>query len=274
MSVAYAVRNAAARLSGKIHDGVTRFLCVSNFVAGLMARGGFPAEKLRVVHNFVDLPVAPPRQTDGDYIACVGRISPEKGLDILVEAARQTGLPVKIAGDPSHVPGLLENLPPNVECVGVLGRSELPVFLQQARMMVVPSKWYEAFGLVAVEAMAYRLPVVASSIGGLPEVVRHGVDGLCVPPGNVTALADAMQRLWEDRQTARVMGESGVQRAANEFSPAAYYCRLMNAYREAISPDASHVSAWSEAKRTPDTSTEIRTVTEQPARHSVSFASS
>ena len=236
MSVAYAVRNVAARVSGKIVDGVDAFLCCSRFIANQMQRGGFGADRIRVLPNFADVPDAPPRTANGDYVAFVGRISPEKGLDVLMRAAETTRLPVRIAGDFSTMPELLDAAPPTVEFVGKLSREELPTFLGGARMLVVPSVWYEVFGLVAAEAMARRVPVVASRIGGLSEVVEHGATGLCVEPGDAAALAAAMVELWDDPIRARAMGDAGRLRVQREFSAAVYYERLTAAYRSVIAP--------------------------------------
>jgi glycosyltransferase involved in cell wall biosynthesis len=234
MSIAYAVRNMTARWSRKIHDGVSAFLCCSQFVATQHIRGGLPADRVRVLYNFADLPDAPPRASSGSYVAYIGRISPEKGIDVLIEAARKTGVPVKIAGDPTAMPELQKNLPANVEFVGPLKRDQVPDFLCAARMLCVPSVWYEAFGIVCAEAMAYRLPVIASRLGGLPEVVEHEKTGLCVEAANPIVLADAIMRLWDDPATAQAFGEAGREKAFREYSPAVYYQRLIRHYRSVL----------------------------------------
>lgn len=237
MSVAYAIRNAATRVSRKIHDGVDAYLCCSNFVADQITKGGYPIDRIHTLYNFADLPDAPPRKGPGEYVSYVGRISPEKGLDVLIAAARIAGVPVKIAGDPSPMPELQQNLPPNVEFVGALKRDQIPSFLSNARMLVVPSIWYEAFGIVCAEAMAYRLPVVASETGGLPEVVSHGVTGLCVPPKDPARLADAILNLWNDPSRAAAMGEAGREKALREYTPEVYYRGLTAAYRSVMRTD-------------------------------------
>jgi glycosyltransferase involved in cell wall biosynthesis len=232
--VAYAIRNASARLTRSIHTGVDAYLCCSNFVADQIAKGGYPADRIHTLYNFADLPDAPPRTKPGEYVAYIGRISPEKGLDVLIAAARISGLPVKIAGDPTPMPELQESLPPNVEFVGSLKREQIPGFLTNARMLAVPSIWYEAFGIVCAEAMAYRLPVIASDMGGLPEVVTHDATGLCVPPRDPERLADAMQSLWNDPARAAALGEAGREKAMREYTPDVYYRRLTSAYRAVL----------------------------------------
>ena len=109
----------------------------------------------------------------------------------------------------------------------------LDSFYREARFLVVPSVWFETFGLVAAEAMAHGLPVIASRIGGLPEVVEHGVSGLLVNPGDSDDLARAMRLLWENPSLCRQMGEAARRRAIQQFSDDIYYERLMAVYQTA-----------------------------------------
>jgi len=87
-----------------------------------------------------------------------------------------------------------------------------------ADVAVVPSLWAEAFGLSALEPLAWGVPVVASAVGGIPEVVRDGEDGFLVPPGDEVALAGALHRLLKDPKLRARMGASGASRAAQVFS--------------------------------------------------------
>ncbi|HRK29739.1 MAG TPA: glycosyltransferase [Tepidisphaeraceae bacterium] len=230
MSVAYALRNAFARASGKIHDAVSLYIGCSSFVRDLIVSNGYPAERAIAIPNFFDLPPFSGRSSDGEYVAYIGRISPEKGLDVLLEAAQQTRLPVRIAGDPTFMPGIEQRAPANVTFVGKLNRAATDAFLERARMLVVPSVWWEAFGLVGVEAMSRELPVIASNMGGLPEVVDDGITGLLTPPNDAAALGAAMRRLWDDRALARRMGLAGREKAERLYTPNAYYQSLMRAY--------------------------------------------
>ncbi|MCS7033992.1 MAG: glycosyltransferase [Phycisphaerae bacterium] len=235
MSVAYAARNAFARLTDKIRENVSLYLCPSDFVRAMVVRGGYPAGRCLVISNFTDLPCAPSPGGEGSYIAFVGRISPEKGIDVLLAAAARTGLPVKIAGDPASMPGVVRRAPGNIQFVGKLDRKQTADFLDAARMLVVPSIWWEAFGLVAVEAMMRGLPVIASRAGGLQEIVEHGRTGLLVPPGDAEALAAAMRRLWDDAGARRSMGAAGRAKAERCYSPEAFYASLIRAYRRVAS---------------------------------------
>jgi glycosyltransferase involved in cell wall biosynthesis len=126
--------------------------------------------------------------------------------------------------------------------MGALSREALPDFYRRARFLVVPSVWFEVFGLVVVEAMFQGIPVIASNIGGLPELVEHEHNGLLVPAGYGHGLADAMRRLWADPELCRRMGRAGRETALKKYGPDAFYRRLMAAFGRA---GAEHCEATS-----------------------------
>ncbi|MBC7785210.1 MAG: glycosyltransferase [Burkholderiales bacterium] len=236
MSVAYSLRNMWARVSQSVVRGVSIYACPTRFVADMMIRAGFPKDRVRVVYNFCDLPDVAPRNHAGEYVGYLGRISPEKGLDVLIAAARKTGLKTKIAGDPSLMPQLQVGLPSNVEFVGKLKHDHLDEFLDGMRVLVVPSVWYEVFGLVCVEALSRGIPVIASDIGGLPEVVHHKESGLLVPAGDVDALAEAMQLMADNPEWAMALGMHGHEVAHRLFTPEAFYRHIRELWSEICIP--------------------------------------
>ncbi len=123
---------------------------------------------------------------------------------------------------------------PNVEFIGFTKGDELWNLYRGARCVVVPSLWQEVFCLVALEAMAAGKPVIASNIGGLPEVVSDRVSGLLVRPGSVPDLIEAIGRLFQDDKFAREMGLAGRERVVREFSLEKHYEGLMKIYNEAV----------------------------------------
>ncbi|HEX8340325.1 MAG TPA: glycosyltransferase [Tepidisphaeraceae bacterium] len=242
MSVAYAARNAWARVSGSVHRAVSVYACPTRFVADLLVRGGYPADRVRVLPNFLDLPDAPPPPRLGDCVGYLGRISGEKGIDVLIEAARITGCETRIAGDATHAPALLANLPPNATAVGRIGREGLDAFFADLRVLVVPSVWYEVFGLVCIEALSRGVPVIASDIGGLPEVVTHERTGLLVPPGDAAALSAAIRRVTDDEPFARALGARGREVVRESFSAEAFYRQLQSVWDGVLSQSLTDVA--------------------------------
>ncbi len=195
---------------------------------------GFQEGRIEVIPNMVSLPGAGVTPTDGKYIAFAGRLSPEKGIETLITASRLTALPVKIAGDHASMPEAVEAAPPNMQFMGQLRKDQLGGFYRGARFSVVPSIWHEPFGLVLVEAMSHGLPVIASRIGGMQEIVEDGINGFLFDPGDTEDLADKMKILWDNPELCRKMGRAGREKAAREYSEEAYKRRLMAAYDRAL----------------------------------------
>jgi glycosyltransferase involved in cell wall biosynthesis len=149
-------------------------------------------------------------------VGAVSRLSPEKGLEYLLRAVaalrdRGLALHVVLAGDgPSRgeLEALARELRLDVEFLGEVAHEAVPDVLRRLDIFAMPSTW-EGFGVSALEASATGLPVVASDVHGIPDVVRDGVTGLLVPPRDVEALADAIARLANDAVLRREMGAAG-----------------------------------------------------------------
>lgn len=236
----------ASDLLGHKRD-IARFITVSDYQRDLLIAMGMAADKLVTVHHPVDLP-AQPSQAPRAGVLFFGRLETAKGADLLLDiAARLPGERLVIAGDGSRRAALEEEACVrglgNVQFAGVLRGAALQAAIAQAACVIVPSLWPEAFGLTSVEALAQETPVVAFAIGGMLDTVCDGVDGFLVPPGDVSALVDAVGRLMADPARARRMGAAGRARMAEAFSADTFYRRTMQVYAEAIQAGASRVAA-------------------------------
>jgi glycosyltransferase involved in cell wall biosynthesis len=155
-------------------------------------------ERVRVLAPPVKLPVSgavadPP---NGAYALVVSRLAPEKGIDVAIEACQMAGVALVIAGEGPEEDALRAHAGSgDVRFVGRLGDEELQRLRAGAALAIVPSRSAETFGLVAAEAMAAGLPVLASRVGALPELLEESA---LVEPGEVGQLASAIQRLWGD----------------------------------------------------------------------------
>lgn len=230
-SVIYAMRSRIARGFRLFVANTNVFIALSDFARSLLIAAGYPAQRIVVLPNAVPLPAD--RAAHGSYIAFAGRLTRAKGIDVLIDAAQRTGLPMRIAGNPADAE-MPRPLPDNVTCVGMLTPPQMDEFYRGARMVVVPSRWFEMCPLVVLEAMSHGLPVVASRLGSIPELVVDGVTGVLIAPGDAAALAQRMQHLWDDPAASRQMGEAGRQRIASEFNENDYTDRLLAIYRRAV----------------------------------------
>ena len=141
-----------------------------------------------IVHNGLTLDDSPFERRRGDALCFVGRVAPEKGIVDAIEIAKSTGRPLRIAAkagptaterdyfDNVFTPAL-EAAGPSVEFLGELEQAERDLLFAESYASLMPGSWPEPFGLVAIEALACGTPVIARRVGGLPEIIRDGVDG-------------------------------------------------------------------------------------------------
>jgi glycosyltransferase involved in cell wall biosynthesis len=207
--------------------------------AKLEAEGISPVE---VVYNGVpERPLRPALQ-DPPTTVFAGRLVPEKGVDVLLQAFAQI-LPqvpqarLLIAGQGSEANFLQTlaaelNVSYAVTWLGHRPRAEMEQQFEAAWVQVVPSQWEEPFGNVSTEAMMRGTAVIASAVGGQPEIVQDGITGFLVPPGSVDAIALPLLKLLRDRSLAEQMGQAGRQRALTHFSEDRRTDRFIEIYQQ------------------------------------------
>lgn len=233
-SVTVALHNAVTRIFEPFSQHITRFIAPCEFTRQWLIReGGLDATRVQTVMPFVDLPLNAVDPAQGEYVAYAGRFVKEKGIHTLLEAAQLSGLPVRLSRDkayPVEIP-----LPSSAREVITSSHIELKEFYRGARMLVVPSEWFETFGLVGAEAMSHGIPVIASNIGALSDLVDHERNGLLFEPGNGRQLADAMTRLWTDNDLCRRLGTAARQKVKSMWTVDHYVERLLQVYQDALS---------------------------------------
>lgn len=234
-SVGYAVRNTVARKMGYFRDNVTVYTPSTEFHRQWLIKAGIPDGRIAVIPNMVDTVSIKDTTEPGDYVAFAGRVSPEKGVPVLVKAAEMLPqIPFRIAGAYDRMPDLATAAPKNVQFLGHLGPDQIADFYRNARMLVVPSIWYEGFPTVIPQAMLRGRPILCSRIGGMPDIVEDGRTGCVFGVGDAAELAGQIRTLWEDPQLCQRLGRAGREKALREYSRDAYYGRLMAAFEKAI----------------------------------------
>ena len=197
-------------------------ICASNALAEAARELG--AGEVRVIPSAVELPEHIGEPAEPPEVLYVGRLSPEKGILELVQAAE--GMKLTVAGD-----GPLRSQVPHA--LGFVPHHELPPLYERAAVVAVPSH-REGFGVACAEAMAAGRPVVASAVGGLLDLVADGETGLLVPPRNVGALRAALERLLGDADLRRRMGQAGRERIREHFTWPAVTDLTIKAYEDAL----------------------------------------
>jgi glycosyltransferase involved in cell wall biosynthesis len=194
---------------------------------------GFSPIQVQTVYNAVPISGKPANAAKGEFVGFAGRLSREKGLDVLLEVAeRLPGIPFRVAGTGPMELELRQRAPSNVHFEGFLSGENLTGFYRKARMLVVPSIAFETFAMTAAEAMAVGLPVVASKIGSLPELVVNNVTGYTATPGNAGHFSELISKLWRDPSECRAKGLGGREWVKAHFSRPVYISKLLDTYLE------------------------------------------
>lgn len=235
-STGYALRTATARMLRRYYDNVDHFICLSAFQKNILIDEGLPANRVTVLSNPLPFKLETTQSRGlGEYVAYVGRISPEKDVMTLIEAARRHGdVQFKFAGDYHRLPEAIKQKPDNCAFLGQLNAEEIDKFYNNARMVVFATRCYEGFPTVLLEAMSHNLPVICSRIGGLPEIVEDGVTGLLYEPGNANELSDRIRTLWQNPVLCQKLGESGRQKVRSNYSTDRLMDRLLEIYEKVI----------------------------------------
>lgn len=267
-SVGYAARNAVARLRRHYIDCVDIFACITEFQRRKLIEAGFPADRIVVIPNSVDIGSAgSPVQADtasgspayanaandspaqagdakqpadaekihaekktagaetgccgpaacaGGYVGFCGRISREKGIDLLLEAARRNPeARFRLAGAVGD-PTLVDDLPANVELTGFLKGRDLEDFYEGARFVVMASRCYEGFPMAILEAAKHSRTTIAPDHGGFTEIVKPA--GVLFRPGEADSLAEAVSGLWHDPERAAALGRKAAKRLHEHYA--------------------------------------------------------
>lgn len=217
---------------GSYLRNVDRFLVPSRFYLRKLVEWGFPRERFEYVPNFVATDALAPRYEPGTRFVYFGRLSREKGLATLLDAAAAAGVGVDVIGSGPMEPELRHRAAGrDVRFLGFMTGAALHDAVTAARAVVVPSEWYENAPLAVLEGAALGKPLIVSRIGGLPELVTEGISGWTFEPRSVDELGACLRRV-ADLSDADVEAAGRAARARMEidFSPERYLERIRNVY--------------------------------------------
>ncbi len=219
------------RALGTWQQHITRYIALNDFCRDKFIAGGLPAERISVKPNFVDFALPPPGTRKGFLF--VGRLSPEKGVSVLGRATRMLdSIELRVAGTGPEAAALADL--PGVDLLGGLDMGAVYRQMCRSEALVLPSIWYENFPRTLVEAYACGLPVIASRIGALAELVRDGETGLLFEPGDPSALATCLRWAQAHPREMAAMGQRARARYEAEFTGERNYGQLMTIYRQAM----------------------------------------
>ena len=217
-SIGYAGRNWYARITGAYSDNVDIFACITAFQGSKLSEAGFASHRMRVIPNFVS-EISEPVFKLGEYVAISGRMSREKGVDMILNVARKTPqIKYVFAGSVREEDNLLSKMPDNCLFLGYLTKTELSEFYANARFLVIASRWYEGFPMTILDAFSYGKPVIGPEHGGFLEIIEEGINGLLFVPGDETLLEEKILKLWNDPHLCLKMGRDGYEKLRKTYS--------------------------------------------------------
>jgi glycosyltransferase involved in cell wall biosynthesis len=217
----------------KLMNLADRFITISGSSAARLIELGLPADRSRSLPNFLPWEQFSERSEAGRGVQALasGRLVQEKGFDTAILACRSAGVPLLIAGNGPDLPRLRRLAGDgDVRFAGQLSAAELSSERARAGVVLIPSRWEEPCPLAALEALAAGVPVVASDLGGLPELV--GPEQV-VPSAEVEGWTTRLSALWSDPGLRQRQGEAALERGRALFSEDRYHERLLEIYREA-----------------------------------------
>jgi len=237
-SAVLAVESALHRWS-RAYGPIRRFISPSRFLAAMLERGLLWPDRVRQLNNFVDAAGIAPRQGAGEGFVSIGRLSGEKGVDTAIRAVAATPTAtLTVAGDGparAHLEALAAELAPDrVRFVGHVTPAQVVELNRGARAAILAARWYENMPLSVLETLAAAVPMIVTDLGGLPELVEDGVDGLVVPADDPAALAAALSRLQADPSLSGRLGAAGRRRMLTHHDPDRHLAELASIYAEVL----------------------------------------
>jgi len=220
-------------LLGTYAHKVDRYIVLNEFCRAKFVEGGLPSDRLRVKPNFVPWREAPPHAAVRSGGLYLGRLTREKGLDVLLRAlAIMGGDGLSVIGDGPMAPEVAASL--GERFLGFKPLEQVWAHLESASFLVVPSVWYEGFPRTIVEAYSCGVPVLASRLGSLAEVVEDGVTGLLFTPGDAHDLAAKMAWAKAHPEEMARMGRRAREVYEQRYTPQINGAQLESIYREVM----------------------------------------
>jgi glycosyltransferase involved in cell wall biosynthesis len=212
---------------------VDRFIALTEFAKNKFIEGGLPADRIVVKGNAALKPPLTPGEWNGSRQGAlyVGRMSEEKGIISLIKAWMDLDYPLCLVGDGPMSDWVRRNAGSNIRCAGRLSRDQVCGEMLKASFLVFPSLWYEMFPVVIAEAFACGLPVIASTLPSIDELVEANTTGLRFPVGNVAGLREKVRWAISHPEEMQRMGANARTKHEQYYTPAVNYDRLINIYR-------------------------------------------
>lgn len=228
------VESSVHRWLNIYRKNLSKVIAPSRFYLEKYVEWGWPRDQLAYIPNYIDSSILEPQFNPGNYFLYFGRLSAEKGIYTLVKAACQAGVKLKIAGigpEEKELKALATKLGGDVEFLGYRSGNDLHDLIRNARAVVLPSEWYENAPISLLESCALGKVIVGARIGGIPEIIEEGLNGLCFESGNVNELVEILRDVesFSDLKIEK-MGQASRELVETRFNRKQYVEAILSLY--------------------------------------------
>ena len=223
----------------KIRENVDSFITASKNFKNILVDWGFDENKIIINPYFTDVDSITPCYNFQDYCLFVGRLTFEKGVDILLKAIKNIDTKLLIVGDGPAREWMEDFVEKhslkNVKFTGLIkSKGTLYEYIRNSMFTIIPSNWFEVFPLIALDSFCLGKPVVGSDSGGIPEIVNHKENGLIFHRGDTAALRDAIEYLLSNKNLIIEYGKNARKKAEENYTPEKHYSKVMGVYNLAL----------------------------------------
>ncbi|WNZ47631.1 glycosyltransferase family 4 protein [Leptolyngbya boryana CZ1] len=240
-TAAIATMQYTHRLLNTWNEGIDQYIALTDFARDKYVEAGLPASKMIVKPNF--LPIDPGQgNVRENYILFAGRLSPEKGIEVVIEAWKTLAdeIPLKIVGQGALEAQVMKACQhPNIEWLGHQSHTEVLSLMKKAQALLFPSLWYECLPMVIVEAYAVGLPVIASNLGSQSTLIKHRQTGLHFEAGNTRSLVEQVRWFLTHPEAASQMRQGARHEYETRYTAEENYKMLIDIY-QAVCPLVNH----------------------------------
>ncbi len=230
--------------SSNAYLAINKLICCSDALKNycLQTNIGIDKNNIVTINNFLpdeELNTIP-NYSNKCYFLYIGRLSKEKGVNYLLEAIKELpkDIRLKIAGTGAEENNLkkyiIDNKLNNVEFLGFKNREEIKELYQNCIATILPCNWFEIFGMTNIESFINGKPVIASNIGGIPEIIEHNVNGLLFEPANIEQLKECIIKYYNNPKLVIEHGKNAYQKAITEYTEEKYYNKLIDVYNNVL----------------------------------------
>lgn len=234
-----AIMSQLHRHIGTWNSHIDALITLSDFQREIMIQAGFPESKIHVKPNFSSItPKNTPWQERGNYAVFIGRLGEEKGVHSLLKAWKLWGNSapeLRIIGDGELNDFLrkqAEGLP--VKFLGQISPEDVMTQISQSKLQILPSEWFETFGLAVIEAFAHATPAAVSRIGALPSIVQDDHNGLIFEPGNPISIMNTIRDAWHSPGKLERLGKAAQADFKEKYTEQQNFSLMMRIYNTAL----------------------------------------